>query len=158
MIGDDDCLAELDANYTIGIAKPSVRQRLDQFASGHGAEPALLRHPNSSLESRVSLGPGCLIMAGVRIQADSVLGRHVFVNANAVIGHDAVIGDYASLSPLTTVCGGVVLEPRTFLGAGAVILPGVVVGADAVVGAGAVVTQDVAPGAVVVGVPARPVT
>lgn len=54
--------------------------------------------------------------------------------------------------------GKIIIGDYVWIGTGAMILPGVTIGRGAVVGARAVVSKSVAPGAIVVGVPAVPIS
>lgn len=155
ILGTDSELSRIDAAFVIGIGIPHLRASVDHFATSIGRYPATLIHPQASSEQNVRMGPGCIVLPGVRLQIGTILGRHVLANANAVVGHDCEVGDHTVLSPLSMLAGHVRIGARVLIGAGAVVLPGRVIGDDAVVGAGAVVTTDVPAGTCVVGVPAR---
>lgn len=154
-LGSDEELASIEADYVIGIADPRIRQRLDQYALSLGKEPATLIHPAANIESPVGIDPGCIVLAGACVNANSRLDRQVLVNVNAVIGHDVHVGACATLSPLSIVCGRAKVGARVLIGAGAIVLPGISLGDDAIIGAGAVVTTLVPPGRCAVGSPAR---
>ncbi|GAA1562078.1 acetyltransferase [Kribbella hippodromi] len=155
LLGGDEVLAGTDSSYVIAIGNPTARSRIDDSATRWHRHPATLVHPSSTLDAGVSLGAGCIVLPGVRIQADACLGRHVLANANVVVGHDCVVHEHAVLSPLAMLAGGVVVERGALIGAGAVVLPERVIGFGSTIGAGAVVTADVPPLTRVAGVPAR---
>ena len=113
-------------------------------------------HQRSWISPTASVGPGCLICAGVVIQALARIGRHTIVNSQALVEHDIAIGDFCHIAPGVRLGGAVRIGDGVLVGIGSVLLPGVRVGDEAVIGGGAVVIRDVAPGAVVGGNPARP--
>ncbi|MFF2275657.1 NeuD/PglB/VioB family sugar acetyltransferase [Agromyces sp. NPDC058126] len=104
------------------------------------------------------IGVGVVLLAGVVVTADAVVGDHVVAMPNAVVTHDDDVGDYATLAAGVALGGGVRLGEAAFLGMNAAIAPGVVIGRDAVIGMGAVVLADVPPAQTWAGVPARPLT
>ncbi len=157
LLGPASVLADLEADYVIGVGGCEARRRLDAEVSRYGREATVLVHPLASIGSEVRLGPGVILAAGARATTNVTLGRHTHLNVNAVVSHDVVVGDHVTLSPGVLVNGNARIGDGAFLGTGAIVLPGRVVGAGAMVGAGAVVVDDVAPGATVVGVPARPI-
>ena len=156
ILGGDEQLRSLDADYLIGVGSPQLRRLLGSFADDCGRAAGELVHSAAWVDRRTEVGPGALIAECAHIQYGARLGRHTIVNVNSVVGHDCYIGDYAAIA------GNVIIGARTHIGddamfgMGSVVLGDVTVGDRAIVGAGAVVTRDVPPDTTVVGNPARP--
>lgn len=156
LLGPSSDLADLAANYVIGIGAPGPRRRIDALAQSWGRAAATLTHPSATIGSDVQVGAGAVIAAGVRLTTHIAVGRFVHINLNCTIGHDSIVEDFATLHPGVHLGGGCVIEEGATLGMGSVVLPNVRVGRGAIVGAGAVVVRDVAPDTTVVGIVARP--
>jgi len=156
LLGPVEALAEVDAEYALGIGSGPVRARLDELATEWGRQAALLVHPSATFGSEYVLGAGTVVTAGVRITTNIVIGRHVHLNLNTTVGHDVRIDDYVTVNPGATISGNVVLEREVSIGTNAAIIQGVTVGRGTIVGAGAVVVRDLPSGVTAVGVPARP--
>ena len=156
VLGPTALLAEIDADYVIGIGTPKPRRKIDLVARRYGRRAATLRHPSATLGRDVQLAEGVIVAAGARLTANITVGRHAHINVNCTIGHDTVIQDFATLYAGVHLGGGVVIEEEATLGTGCVVLPYVRVGRGAVVGAGAVAVHDVPPDTTVVGPSARP--
>lgn len=142
--------------FIVGVGNPAARESLASTLEAHGFGAATLVHPSVTMGSHVTLGPGSVLCAGVRITTNVVIGKHVHVNLNATIGHDSRLGDYVSVNPLASVSGDCVVEDHVLLGVCASLINGVTVGAGSVVGGGACAVRDIPPGVTAVGVPAKP--
>jgi sugar O-acyltransferase (sialic acid O-acetyltransferase NeuD family) len=138
----------------IAIGNNATRQKV----AGLPGDWVTAIHQTADLHGSVRVGCGSLICAGVIVQPDAEIGRHVIANSSCSIDHDCRISDFAHIAPGATLAGEVSIGERALVGAGATIIQGVRVGADAVIGAGAVVTKDVPSGETVVGVPARKIS
>lgn len=101
------------------------------------------------------VGAGSILLSGVVITADVVVGRHVVAMPQVTIPHDCVIDDFATFASGVSLGGGVSVGRGAYLGMNASVLPGRKVGAGATVGMGAVVLADVPDGETWVGVPAK---
>lgn len=95
------------------------------------------------------------MLAGVVVQAQATLGRHVIANTGCSIDHDCAVGDYVHLAPGSRLAGGVHLGEGSFLGTKASAIPGINVGEWSIVGAGAVVSRSLSANVTAVGVPAK---
>ena len=114
---------------------------------------AKLIHRESIISSTVSILEGSVVMAGVKINSDVIIGKHVIVNTGAVIEHDCSLSDYVHVSPNATVTGNVHIGEGAHIGAGAIIIPNIKIGKWAIIGAGSVIIRDVPDYAVVAGNP-----
>ena len=96
------------------------------------------------------IGPGFYInrFGGVMVNGDAVIG------ANCNITHGAMVGQ----SNRGAKAGSPIIGDRVFLAAGSKVIGRIRIGDDAVIGANAVVTKDVPPSAVMVGIPAKPIS
>jgi sugar O-acyltransferase (sialic acid O-acetyltransferase NeuD family) len=103
----------------------------------------------------VDVGPGSIVLDGVVVTADAVLGRHVVVMPNCTITHDDVIEDFATLTSGVSLAGGVSVGEAAYIGMNAAVRQGLRVGAAAIVGMGAVVLGDVPPSETWAGNPAQ---
>jgi sugar O-acyltransferase (sialic acid O-acetyltransferase NeuD family) len=154
----DDFLASGGApvSYAVGIGSPAVRRKIALRFDGDGHSGARLIHPSVTMGADVTIGPGTVLCAGVRITTNIAIGQHVHINLNATVGHDTSIGDFVSLNPLASISGDCVIEDDVLVGVGGIVLNGLRLGRGAVVGGAACAVRDVAPETTVVGVPARP--
>lgn len=152
-----------DVPVAVAIGDPRARETCASACARLGLGAATLVHPRVELSRSVSVAGGAVVCAGSVLTVDVQVGRHVHVNVGCTVSHDVVLGDYTTLSPGVHIAGWVKTGRRVFIGTGAVVVNGSsdrprMLGDDAVVGAGACVTRDVDPGALVVGVPAKPMT
>ena len=138
----------------IAIGNNRTRQALAQRLH---AQWVSVCHPNTTVHSSISLGPGTVVFAGAIIQPDATIGAHSILNTAASVDHDCIVGDFVHIGPGVSVCGGVTLDEGVLLGVGAKVTPNVAIGPWSTVGAGAVCVVDVAGATTVVGVPARAV-
>jgi sugar O-acyltransferase (sialic acid O-acetyltransferase NeuD family) len=144
-----------EAQYVIGIGKPSVRAAIATRLEAAGATFASVVHPTAYVPPTASLGAGCVIAPGAHVGPYATLGAHAVLNVLSSIGHDATIGRATVFSPYAVINGAAVLGDAVLLGTHATVLAGVRVGSGAQVSAGAVVYRDVEPYALAQGDPAR---
>ncbi|TDN37712.1 acetyltransferase [Hymenobacter sp. UV11] len=145
-----------DARFVLGVGSPRVRRLLAEKMQQAGGILTSTISPKAAIGAfGTTIGPGCNIMTGAVLTADSRVGEGVLINLNCTIGHDCIIHDYCELSPGVHLSGHVTLGANCVLGTGAVVLPGVQIGANAVVGAGSVVTKHVDANSLAVGIPAK---
>ena len=154
-LGPLDVLAELSAQFIIGIGLPEVRRRIDLRVREYDLEAAVLIHPLASIGSDVRLAEGVVLAAGSHLTTNVQLGRHTHLNVNASVSHECVVGDYVTIAPGAVVCGSVSIGDDAYIGAGAVIRQDISIGAGTLIGAGSVVVRDVPAGVVAMGCPAR---
>ncbi|WP_282071640.1 NeuD/PglB/VioB family sugar acetyltransferase [Janibacter hoylei] len=151
----DTLAAPARSAFIVGVGSPAARESLASTLETHGFRAATLVHPTVTMGSQVTLGPGSVLCAGVRITTNVMIGNHVHVNLNATIGHDSRVGDFVSINPLASISGDCVVGDRALLGVCSSLINGVTVGRGGVVGAAACVVRDVADDQLVKGVPAR---
>jgi sugar O-acyltransferase (sialic acid O-acetyltransferase NeuD family) len=153
--------ARTDAcHFAVAIGNHYGRERLARHRRllERGLKPVTAVHHRAYVARNACLGSGCQILCGAIIGAAARLGDQVILNTGAQADHECVLGDGVHLGPGAKLAGRVTVGPHAFVGTGAVVLPDLRIGADAIIGAGAVVTRNVPDGAVVVGVPARPIS
>jgi sugar O-acyltransferase (sialic acid O-acetyltransferase NeuD family) len=112
-------------------------------------------HPSVIIGKNVEIGLGTVIMAGVIINNDSVIGKHCFLATKSSLDHDSTIGNFVSLSPGVTTGGNVSIGTCTVIGIGANILHNIKIGDHTVIGAGSLVSKNFGNEIVAYGVPAK---
>jgi sugar O-acyltransferase (sialic acid O-acetyltransferase NeuD family) len=117
---------------------------------------ATVIHPSARVSPLATIGRNTLIMAGVVVTSNAVIGDHVCILPNTVIHHDVEIGSWTLLGANVTIAGSVVVEDNCYVASGTSIMNGLRVGAGALIGIGSNVIRAVAAGSVVAGNPARP--
>jgi sugar O-acyltransferase (sialic acid O-acetyltransferase NeuD family) len=165
VLGDDSHLPRLLQDgvrwFAVGRGCPGNSQpRAELFALGLalGFEPLTVQHPQALVSPSARLEAGCQVFAGAVIAADAQIGANAIINHRAVVDHDGRIGEHAHVATGAVLSGNVTVGKGAHVGAGAVVHQGLSIGPGAIVGIGAAVVHDVPPGAIVVGVPARPLT
>jgi sugar O-acyltransferase (sialic acid O-acetyltransferase NeuD family) len=139
----------------VAIGSNTARLRVARWLAEHGFGLITAVHPSARVSRGVELSAGSVIMAGVVLNADALIGENVIINTGATVDHDCIIANGVHLAPGATLCGNVRVGEGTLVGAGATIIPNITIGGRVVVGAGATVVSNVPDGVVVMGTPAR---
>ena len=147
----------LDPRLQVLPAIGSTRRRgLVERLVTEGRGLATLIHPSAVLARSATVGPGCVLFAGVIVGARTNVGLGTIISRGALIGHHTVIGLHVFVGPGANIAGGVTIGDEAYIAMAAVVRDDRTIGARATVGAGAVVVGDVPSDTVVVGVPAHP--
>lgn len=141
----------------IGIGDNFTRIRISEKIKNITTQFAFISgiHTSAIIGKNVKIGCGSLIMAGVIINNDTVIGEHCFLATKASIDHDCVMADFSSLSPGVTTGGNVKIGHCTAIGLGANILHGKNIGQHSVVGAGSLVVKNIGDNFIAYGSPAK---
>lgn len=144
----------INDTMVISIGVNAIRKKIaERFADVVAFATAI--HTDAYLSRRCTVGEGTVVMAGARVNPDSVIGRHCIINTCASIDHDCLLEDYVHISPNATLSGNVTVGEGTHIGAGATVIQGIKIGKWATIGAGAAVIRDVPDFATAVGCPAK---
>lgn len=115
-----------------------------------GGEPQHLRYQGE--DTRLTIGPGCVIREQVSIHkgtelggGETVIGAHSMVMAASHVAHDCRLGEHVVVASNCTLGGHVVVGDHVFLGGLAGVHQFCRVGSYAFVGGAAAVNIDVIP-------------
>jgi len=143
------------AGVVVAIGNNQIRADKLLWLVENGAPLVSLIHPSAVISRYASLGAGCVVMAGVVVNADTKIADGVILNTGCSVDHDCEIDACSHISPGARLAGGVRLGAQSWVGIGACVKQLIRIGQQVVVGAGAAVIADLPDGITVVGVPAR---
>lgn len=147
-----DCFRVFDDEVIIAMGNNSVRKKM---AVSLEYKYVSAIHSTANISKRAEIQIGTVVMAGVTINSDVIIGKHAIINTNASIDHDCALEDYVHISPNVALAGNVMVGEGSHIGIGASIIQGVKIGQWCTIGAGAVIIEDIPDGATVVGNPGR---
>jgi sugar O-acyltransferase (sialic acid O-acetyltransferase NeuD family) len=156
--GDSQALLDQLSRFTgvvVAIGNNRIRADKLRWLVENAAPIVSLIHPSALISRYAHLGEGCVVMAGVVVNADANIADGVILNTCCSVDHDCSIGACAHISPGARLAGGVRVGAQSWVGIGACVKQLVSIGQQVVVGAGAVVVADLPDGITAVGVPAR---
>jgi sugar O-acyltransferase (sialic acid O-acetyltransferase NeuD family) len=139
----------------VAIGDNTRRIELLTAAAKSSASLATLIHPSAQISASATIDAGCVVFAGVVVNARAKVGVGGILNSGATVDHDCALGEGVHVSPGAHLAGDVTIGDRSWIGIGAAVREGVTIGDDVMVAAGAAVIADVPDGATVGGVPAR---
>jgi sugar O-acyltransferase (sialic acid O-acetyltransferase NeuD family) len=139
-------------NVIVSIGNNRIRKLIVSRLNGTFSKAI---HPRSTVSSYAKIDVGTVVMAGVIINPDVVIGRHCIVNTAATIDHDCTIEDFVHISPNVALAGGVDVGEGTHIGIGATIIQEIKIGKWVTIGAGSVIIKDIPDYAIVVGNPGK---
>jgi UDP-perosamine 4-acetyltransferase len=165
ILGDDNLLPQFVLGgascFVVGLGSSGnnrPRQRLFELGLSHNLKPLIVIHPAAVCSPWATIGSGSQLLPASIVNAGATVGENAIVNSGAIVEHDCWLGDHAHVATGATLASTVRVGTGAHIGAGATVRQGLNIGEWAIVGAGAVVVKDVPPRAVVVGVPARPLS
>lgn len=135
----------------------SYKKRAEHIASlGIDRERfATVVHPRATLGKSVKLGTNCLLMAGVVLTSNAIIGDHVCILPNTVVHHDAVVNDYTLIGCNVAIAGGTTIGRNCYIGSGTNMINGITIGDNTLVGLGSNVIKSIASDSKIAGNPAK---
>ena len=116
---------------------------------------ATVIHPSACISPLASIGSNVLIMAGVIVTSNAIVGSHTCILPNTVIHHDVALGEWSLVGSNVVIAGHTVIEENCYIGSASNIMNGLHVGSRSLIGFGSNVVKNVEANTRVVGNPAR---
>lgn len=116
---------------------------------------ATVIHPKSSVSELAKIGYNTLIMAGVVLTSNVVIGNHICILPNTVIHHDTVVADYTLIGSNSLIAGNVSIKENCYIASGSNIINGIEIGSGSLIGLGSNVIKGLTANSKVVGNPAK---
>ena len=111
--------------------------------------------PNACISETATIGVGNVIMPGVIVNSEAIIGNHCIVNTSSSLEHNCIMEDYSSLSPGVTTGGYLKLGRYSALSLGVIVFDRLTIGDNVVVGSGSLVTKDLESNGLYYGSPAK---
>lgn len=146
-------IKEADVFVAIGDNNKRKKMVLDLLKKG-ASVPALI-HKSAVLGKDVTAERGSVIMAGVAVNCNSVIGKGAIINTGVTLDHDNIIGDFSHISPGATLAGTVKIGEGSWIGTGSSLINNIEITEGCIIGAGSVVIRDIKEPGTYVGVPAK---
>lgn len=155
--GIDDASNYTDCVFLLGIAYPTVKQKIVERLSHLCLSYVNYISPSAYISPGVEIGQGVIIYPNSFVDHHCVIGDYVTINACCSVGHDCKLSDYVTLAPNVALAGYTQCLEVSEIGIGAKTRQNVVIGKGALVGGQAMVVSDVPDYTLAVGVPAKQV-
>lgn len=139
----------------VAIGDNASRMKVAKWFVEHGFTLANAIHPTAAIARGARISAGTVIMPGVVINGDTIVGKNVIINTGATVDHDSVINDGVHIAPGCHLCGNVSVGDGTLIGAGSIVIPGIEIGSEVFVTAGSTVVKNIVDNQRVTGNPAR---
>lgn len=112
-------------------------------------------HPNAEVGKDVQVGVGSVVMPGVTVNANAIIGDHCILNTNSSLDHDGFMSTFSSLAPNVCVGANFILGKGSAICLGSNIIENITIGNYTVVGAGSLVVGNISDNVLVYGAPAK---
>lgn len=158
VVGTIDDAASRDEQLLVCVGPSAGRRAVVRRLAGLGVTDdrfATYVARSARIGSTSDVAAGSILLDGVVVTADALVGHHVVVMPNCIITHDCVLDDFATLAAGVALGGSVQVGEAAYVGMNAGVRQGVTIGGGATVGMGAIVLADVPDDQTWAGVPAR---
>ncbi|MCG2461896.1 acetyltransferase [Flavobacteriaceae bacterium F89] len=112
-------------------------------------------HPSAVIGKDVRIGKGSVILPGVVINTNAIVGDFCIINTNSSLGHDGRMENYSSLASGVCTGGNFSLGEFSAVSLGVTVLENTSIGEHTVIGAGSLVLKDIGSFVMAYGSPAR---
>lgn len=157
VLGGIDVLGDYpDVELVLCPGRGAARAALaDRLALEAPRRWATVIDPSAVVPRTCSVGEGSVLLAGVVLTADVLVGCHAVCMPQVTLTHEDVIEDHVTLAAGVALGGGVTVCDGAYLGMRSSVREGLRVGARSVLGMGAVLLEHLPAGETWAGVPAR---
>ena len=112
-------------------------------------------HPSAIISPHCFVGDGTVIMPGVIINSDVIIGKHCIINTKSSVDHECRVADFVHIAPGATLSGNVDIGECSWIGVGTCVKQGIKIGSNCIIGAGSVVVRNIPDNVIAYGNPCK---
>lgn len=119
-----------------------IRKESTLRLKSYGAKFTNLIHPSVNINYCNSIGIGNIIFEYTALKINSSIGDHNMLLNGVILGHDSVVGSYCFFGHNSVCQGNTKINNSTFIGSGSNILPSLTIKEGVTLSIGAILTCD----------------